>query len=163
MFEWLGRMEEDKKASWGGQVKGGLLGLSRGDLPGNLLNRLQQHEKSFRDYWHYKTELSKASVGELYFTTYDNLNKLGDTADRKCLVILLIGNFSGPCPECNIIRIMFLASTQYQMQKQRKEAAFEHHQRFIYEKLRFSPQKYIDKCTFHFCLGVCLLVLKWHR
>lgn len=53
-----------------------------------------------------KTEQVKASVGEQYFKTYDTFNKPGDSADRKCLVTLLIGNFSGPCPECSLTRIM---------------------------------------------------------
>lgn len=79
-------------------------------------------------------------MGELYFKTYDNLSNLGDTADRKCLMIPLIGYFSGPCPECNFTRLMFVASTQYQMQKQRKEAVSLCHKGFIYEELH-SPKK----------------------
>lgn len=59
--------------------------------------------------------------------------------------MLLIANFSGPCPECSLTRIMFLESTWHQMDKQRKEAAFMHHQGFIYEELHSPPPKKIHE------------------
>lgn len=63
-----------------------------------------------------------------------------------------IANFSGPCPECSLTRIMFLESTWHQKEKQRKEAAFMHHQGFIYEEPHFPPPPKNTLPNVHFTL-----------
>lgn len=92
-------------------------------------------------------------MGEQYFKTYDTFNKPGDSADRKCLVTLLIGNFSGPCPECSLTRIMVFLEFMWHQKGKNKEKKLTlcttSRDSFVKNCIPPPKPEKINKCTLH--------------